>query len=79
MFDNCIDKVPSSVCKLKKLLFIGLQNNDKLTEIPECIADMPNLLILNIKGSNNVVVPKKITDNSIPYDEEGIYGFSALS
>jgi hypothetical protein len=40
---------------------------------------MPNLLILNVKGSNNVVVPKKITDNSIPYDEEGIYGFSALS
>ena len=79
MFDNCIDKVPSSVCKLKKLLFIGLQNNAKLTEIPECIADMPNLLILNVKGSNNVVVPKKITDNSIPYDEEGIYGFSALS
>ena len=79
MFDNCIDKVPSSVCKLKKLLFIGLQNNAKLREIPECIADMPNLLILNVKGSNNVVVPKKITDNSIPYDEEGIYGFSALS
>ena len=79
MFDNCIDKVPSSICKLKKILFIGLQNNTKLTEIPECIADMPNLLILNIKGSNNVVVPKKITDNSIPYDEEGIYGFSALS
>ena len=39
MFDNCIDKVPSSVCKLKKLLFIGLQNNAKLREIPECMAE----------------------------------------
>jgi hypothetical protein len=78
LFDNCIDSVPSSVCKLNKLLFIGFPNNSKLTEIPECIADMPNLFVLNVQNSNNVVVPKKIEDSTTNYDS-GIYGFSSLT
>ena len=78
LFDNCIDSVPSSVCKLSKLLFIGFPNNSKLTEIPECIADMPNLFVLNVQNSNNVVVPKKIEDSTTNYDS-GIYGFSSLT
>ena len=78
LFDNCIDSVPSSICKLNKLLFIGFPNNSKLTEIPECIADMPNLFVLNVQNSNNVVVPKKIEDSTTNYDS-GIYGFSSLT
>ena len=31
-----------------------------LKEIPECIADLPNLYFLNLKGSPNVHVPEKI-------------------
>ena len=78
LFDNCIDKVPSSVCKLKKLLFIGFPNNPKLTEIPECIADIESLFVLNIQNSNNVVVPKKIEETTTNFDN-GIYGFSSLT
>ena len=78
LFDNCIDSVPSSVCKLNKLLFIGFPNNSKLTEIPECIADMPNLFVLNVQNSNNVVVPNKIEYSTTNFDN-GIYGFSSLT
>ena len=78
LFDNCIDKVPSSVCNLKKLLFIGFPNNPKLTEIPECIADIESLFVLNIQNSNNVVVPKKIEETTTNFDN-GIYGFSSLT
>ena len=78
LYDNCIDKVPSSVCNLKKLLFIGFPNNPKLTEIPECIADIESLFVLNIQNSNNVVVPKKIEETTTNFDN-GIYGFSSLT
>jgi hypothetical protein len=60
LFDNCIKNIPSSICTLPKLRFLALINNQKLTEIPECIADLPNLYFLNLKGSPNVKVPQSI-------------------
>jgi Leucine-rich repeat (LRR) protein len=57
---------------------LGLPNNSQLKEIPECIADMSNLLILNVQNSNNVVLPKKIEDSTTLY-QDGIYGFSSLT
>jgi hypothetical protein len=60
LFDNCIENIPSSICTLPKLRFLALINNQKLTEIPECIADLPNLYFLNLKGSPNVKVPQSI-------------------
>jgi hypothetical protein len=62
LFDNCIENIPSSICTLPKLRFLALINNQKLTEIPECIADLPNLYFLNLKGSPNVKVPQSILD-----------------
>ena len=76
LFDNCIDKVPNSICNLKKLLMLGLPNNSKLTQIPECIADMPNLLILNVKYCENLVIPEKI--KKLATFEDDIYTFSDL-
>jgi hypothetical protein len=60
LFDNCIERIPESICNLPKLRFLALINNQKLTEIPECIADLPNLYFLNLKGSPNVKVPQSI-------------------
>lgn len=60
LFDNCIDSIPDSICKLENLNFLSLMNNPQLKTVPECIADMPNLMFLNIKGSDNVVVPEKV-------------------
>ena len=62
MLDNCVEHIPASICTLPKLRFIALMNNEKLTEIPDCIADLPNLYFLNLKGSPNVRIPEKIKE-----------------
>ena len=66
MFDNCIDRIPESICNLPKLRFLALPNNKELRTIPECIADLPNLYFLNLKGCPNVEIPKKIEDTAFP-------------
>jgi hypothetical protein len=60
LFDNCVEHIPDSICTLPKLRFLALINNQKLTEIPECVADLPNLFFLNLKGSPNVRVPESV-------------------
>lgn len=65
LLDNCIDKIPESICSLKNLTLISLLNNPKLTSVPDCIADLPNLIFLNLKGSSNVKVPEKIEQKGI--------------
>ena len=60
LFDNCVERVPDSICTLPKLRFLALINNQKLTEIPECVSDLPNLFFLNLKGSPNVRVPESV-------------------
>ena len=62
LFDNCIESIPDSICTLPKLRFLALINNEKLTSIPDCISDLPNIYFLNLKGSPNVIVPKKIQE-----------------
>jgi hypothetical protein len=62
LLDNCIDSIPDSVCTLPKLKFLSLMNNEKLREIPECLVDMPELYFLNLRGSNNVVIPDLIKE-----------------
>ena len=66
MFDNCIDRIPESICNLPKLRFLALPNNKELRTIPECIADLPNLYFLNLKGCPNVEIPKKIEETAFP-------------
>lgn len=60
LFDNCIDQLPDSMCNLTDLEFLGIMNCEKLTTIPDCLADLPNMIFLNLKGSNNVRVPESI-------------------
>ena len=47
--ENCINKVPDSICTLPKLRFIALMKNVELREIPECIVDLPNLYFLILR------------------------------
>jgi hypothetical protein len=37
-------------------------NNRQLTEIPECIVDLPKLLFVNLKGSNNIQIPNSFQE-----------------
>jgi len=69
VFDNCISTIPTSVCNLKELRFFTAMNCDKLTEVPECFANMTNLAFLNFKGSKNVVIPDSIKEKSVDYGD----------
>jgi hypothetical protein len=60
LLDNVISSIPESICTLPKLRFLALINNPELKEIPGCLAELPNLYFLNLKGSNNVQVPEAI-------------------
>ena len=60
ILNNCVSSIPDSVCQLSKLNFITIMNCPKLQTVPECIADMPKLVMLNLGGSENVKVPEKI-------------------
>lgn len=64
LLKNCITSIPESVCKIKSLNFISLLSNPKLKSIPSCIADLPNLVFINLKGSDNVVVPDSIKNKA---------------
>jgi hypothetical protein len=65
---NCIDYLPQQVCELKNLKFLTLQNNPGLKTIPDCIADLPDLLFLNAKESDNLEIPRGIVDRGTQWD-----------
>jgi hypothetical protein len=56
-FDNCVKSVPDTICDLEKLEFLALINNPKLTNIPECVVNLPNLMFINLTASPNVQIP----------------------
>jgi hypothetical protein len=61
--NNVTIKIPNEIGRFKdltKLRFLALLNNEKLTQIPECIVNLPSLYFLNLKGSTNVQVPEVI-------------------
>jgi len=60
LLDNCVASIPESICTLPKLRFLALINNPQLKDIPGCLAQLPNLYFLNLKGSSNVKVPEAI-------------------
>lgn len=75
LFENCIDRLPDSICELPNLNFISLVNNPNLKTVPECIADLPNLMFMNLKDSPNVKVPQKIADKATRKMQDGFYDF----
>ena len=77
LLQNCIANIPDSLCEVKSLNFISLLNNPKLKSIPGCLANLPNLIFINLRGSDNVVVPDSIKErgtqlpgNMWDFDEE---------
>lgn len=81
ILNNCVSSVPDSICQLSKLNFITILNCPGLKTVPECIADMPKILMLNLMGSNNVEVPQKIKDKARPasggnWKKEGMWDFA---
>jgi hypothetical protein len=60
LFSNCIDSVPNSICQLEKLKFISFLECPNLKTIPDCIADLRHMFLLNLQGSDNVTIPESI-------------------
>lgn len=58
-------KLPDSICNLPKLKFLAIMNNPELETIPSCIADLPSIMFLNLKGSENVKFPQELTDKAV--------------
>ena len=60
---GCVSKLPNSICDLKKLMFLSLPDNTDLEPLPECIADLPNLTVLNLKNSHpEKVIPQRLKE-----------------
>jgi hypothetical protein len=64
ILENCIDSITDSICQLTNLRFLSLVNNDKLKTIPECVVDLPNLAFINLKGSQNIQLPKAMEERA---------------
>lgn len=60
---NVIDELPDFICELKNLEMIGVSDNPKLTSVPECIAFLPELEIVNLKNTGIESVPKSFEEN----------------
>jgi hypothetical protein len=54
--------IPESVCELKNLKLLAVMKNPELTVVPECIANLPSLMFLNLKESPNAKIPSSITE-----------------
>lgn len=79
VLDGCAGTVTSDICKLTNLTSVTLIESPALTTIPECIADLPNIMILNVTGSDNVVIPQKILDKTNTMGDDSVYFFESLN
>lgn len=61
--ENAISEVPEELKNLENLEFVSFPNNKNLRELPEWLADLPNLIALSIKGvPSNVKIGPKLKD-----------------
>lgn len=64
-FVNCIASLPESICGLTNLQYLSLVDNKNLQRLPECIGDMPNLMVLNVpNGEQNNIIPDSVKRRS---------------
>lgn len=59
--DGLVSEIPDSICELKNLRYLSLPNNKELSSLPMCIKDLPNLKLINYKGSEKLKLPEEIT------------------
>ena len=60
---NAFNEVPDQLRGMKNLQFLGFNNSPNITEIPEWVADLPNLVALILTGSNpNVKIHPRVLE-----------------
>ena len=58
---NAVNEVPDVLQGMENLSFIALPDNPNITEVPEWIADLPNLIALSVKGGNpDLKIPERL-------------------
>lgn len=63
MFTNMVKTLPNVFDKLQSLYFLSLPENSQLTEIPESVADCPELVFLVLTDSNpSVKIPERLLE-----------------
>lgn len=73
-FSSCVSKIPESICNLKRLQFISLPNNPNLQMLPSCIADLPDLTLLNLPGVDlSKVIPESLKIKNAESDDFAIF------
>jgi len=58
--EGMLSELPDDLGQLQNLQFISIPNNPNLVHIPEVIADLPQLEVLNVKNNGKMVIPHKI-------------------
>lgn len=48
---NCVSSIPEEVGQLSNLSFLALPDNPNLESIPSSVLNLPNLMFINLKGS----------------------------
>jgi len=73
-FVGCVASIPESICDLPKLQYLSLVDNPNLQQIPECLANMPNLMVVNIPGaSGKNIIPQALYDRDNTDDDFHIF------
>jgi len=54
--------LPEATCELKNLSLISLQRIPTEQTLPECIANLPNLMTLNLEKSDSIIIPPRLLD-----------------
>jgi len=70
-FENCLKELNSAICKLPRLQFLNIPKNNELKTIPDCIIQIPSLVLLNTLDCENLVHPKGIENYASPLQWEG--------
>lgn len=77
-FKNCLVSLPEEICSLENLVFIALEGNSKLENLPDGIIDLPKLLFLNLKDCSNLKLSEYFKLNSQEFGP-GLWKGKAMS
>jgi hypothetical protein len=69
---NIAKSLPNDISPLKNLRFVSIVDNPQLTKLPNGFDQCPNLVFINLKGSDNVVIsPEQLEYLEQDKDEDG--------
>ena len=60
--EGLVSEIPESISNLKKLKFLSLAKNPDLKSLPDSLADLENLEVINIKDSSNVEIGPRLQE-----------------